>query len=278
MSPMRCLKRPVRWPRRSGAKTGSVEDVIAAKDVDAILIATPTDTHADLIEQAAKAGKMILCEKPVSLSVERIEECLKVVEKAGVPLMIGFHRRYDPNYSVLEKRLRAGEIGDVEIVTIICRDPTPPPVSYIERSGGLYRDMMIHDFDMARFLLGEDPVTVHALGASLVDPAIGKAGDIDTAAVHMQTASGKMCVITNSRRATYGHDQRIEVHGSKGMLRAGNMHLTTLEKAEWRRLHQRPDPVLLHRTLRGGLSHRDQRVPDRDRKGRGADALPAMTG
>lgn len=215
-----------------GAKTGSVDDVIAASDVDAILIATPTDTHADLIEQAARAGKMILCEKPVSLSVERIEECLKVVETAGVPLMIGFHRRYDPNYSVLEKRLRAGEIGEVEIVTITCRDPAPPPVSYIERSGGLYRDMMIHDFDMARFLLGEDPVTVHALGAALVDPAIGKAGDIDTAAVHMQTASGKMCVITNSRRATYGHDQRIEVHGSKGMLRAGNMHLTTLERAD----------------------------------------------
>jgi myo-inositol 2-dehydrogenase/D-chiro-inositol 1-dehydrogenase len=215
-----------------GAKTASVDEVIAASDVDAILIATPTDTHADLIEQAARAGKMILCEKPVSLSVERIEECLKVVEQAGVPLMIGFHRRYDPNFSVLERRLRAGEIGDVEMVTITCRDPSPPPVSYIERSGGLYRDMMIHDFDMARFLLGEDPVVVHALGASLVDPAIGQAGDIDTAAVHMQTATGKMCVITNSRRATYGHDQRIEVHGSGGMLRAGNIHLTTLEKAD----------------------------------------------
>ena len=215
-----------------GAAAAAVDDVIAASDVDAILIATPTDTHADLIEQAARAGKMILCEKPVSLSVERIEQCLKVVEQAGVPLMIGFHRRYDPNFSVLERRLRAGEIGEVEMVTIICRDPTPPPVSYIERSGGLYRDMMIHDFDMARFLLGEDPVVVHALGASLVDPAIGKAGDIDTAAVHMQTASGKMCVITNSRRATYGHDQRIEVHGSGGMLRAGNIHLTTLEKAD----------------------------------------------
>jgi myo-inositol 2-dehydrogenase/D-chiro-inositol 1-dehydrogenase len=215
-----------------GAKTASVDDVIAASDVDAILIATPTDTHADLIEQAARAGKMILCEKPVSLSVERIEECLKVVEQAGVPLMIGFHRRYDPNFSVLERRLRAGEIGDIEMVTITCRDPSPPPVSYIERSGGLYRDMMIHDFDMARFLLGEDPVMVHALGASLVDPAIGQAGDIDTAAVHMQTATGKMCIITNSRRATYGHDQRIEVHGSGGMLRAGNIHLTTLEKAD----------------------------------------------
>jgi myo-inositol 2-dehydrogenase / D-chiro-inositol 1-dehydrogenase len=214
-----------------GARTAGVDEVIGS-DVDAILIATPTDTHADLIEQAAHAGKKILCEKPVSLSVERIEACLKVVEKTGVPLMIGFHRRYDPNFSALEKRLRAGEIGEVEMVTIICRDPAPPPVSYIERSGGLYRDMMIHDFDMARFLLGEEPVIVHALGASLVDKAIGAAGDVDTATVHMQTASGKICVITNSRRATYGHDQRIEVHGSKGMLRAGNIHLTTVEKAD----------------------------------------------
>lgn len=215
-----------------GAKTAPLEEVIAASDVDAILIATPTDTHADLIEMAARAGKAILCEKPVSLSVPRIEECLKVVEASGVPLMIGFHRRYDPNFSVLEKRLRNGEIGDPEIITITCRDPSAPPVSYIERSGGLYRDMMIHDFDMARFLLGgEEVATVHALGGVMTDPAIGKAGDIDTAAVHMQTASGKMVVITNSRRATYGHDQRIEVHGSKGLLRAANIHNTTVELA-----------------------------------------------
>lgn len=214
-----------------GAETATVEAVIAS-DVDAILIATPTDTHADLIEMAAKSGKAILCEKPVSLSVERIEACLEVVAAAGVPLMIGFHRRYDPNFAALAKRLRAGEIGEVELVTIACRDPAAPPVSYIERSGGLYRDMMIHDFDMARFLLGEEPVVVHALGGVLTDPAIGKAGDIDTAAVHMQTASGKMCVITNSRRATYGHDQRIEVHGSAGLLRAGNIHLSTVEKAD----------------------------------------------
>ena len=215
-----------------GAKVASVEEVIKAKDVDAILIATPTDTHADLIEHAAQAGKMILCEKPVSLSVERIEKCLAVVEKAKVPLMIGFHRRYDPHFSALEKRLRKGEAGDLEIVTIACRDPSPPPVAYIERSGGLYRDMMIHDFDMSRFLLGGEEIeTVHALGGNLVDPAIGKAGDIDTAAVHMQTKRGAMVIITNSRRATYGHDQRIEVHGSKAMLRAGNIHLTTVECA-----------------------------------------------
>lgn len=215
-----------------GAKTKPVQEVIASPDVDAILIATPTDTHADLIEEAARAGKAILCEKPVSLSVPRIEACLQVAENSGVPLMIGFHRRYDPNFAALEKRLRSGEIGDPEIITITCRDPAAPPVSYIERSGGLYRDMMIHDFDMARFLLGdEEPVIVHALGGVLTDPEIGRAGDIDTASVQMQTASGKIVVITNSRRATYGHDQRIEVHGSKGLLRAANIHDTTVELA-----------------------------------------------
>ncbi|MHB1103488.1 MAG: inositol 2-dehydrogenase [Devosia sp.] len=217
-----------------GARVASIEEIIAAGDVDAVLIATPTDTHADLIEKAAQAGKAILCEKPLSLSVERIEQCLKVVEKAGVPLMIGFNRRYDPNFASLEKRLRAGAIGEIELVTIISRDPAPPPVSYIERSGGLFRDMMIHDFDMARFLLGEneEPVLVHALGSVLTDPAIAPTGDVDTASVQMQTASGKIVVITNSRRATYGYDQRIEVHGSKGMLRAGNVHMTTLERAD----------------------------------------------
>ncbi|RYE85738.1 MAG: inositol 2-dehydrogenase [Hyphomicrobiales bacterium] len=214
-----------------GGKVSSVEDVIAS-DVDAILIATPTDTHADLIEAAARAGKAILCEKPVSLSVERIEACLPVVEKAGVPLMIGFNRRFDPNFQALQRRLRDGEVGEVELVTIISRDPAPPPVSYIARSGGLYRDMMIHDFDMARFLVGEEFVSVTALGGALVDRAIGEAGDVDTAAVQMQTASGKIVVITNSRRATYGYDQRVEVHGSKGLLRAGNVHMTTLERAD----------------------------------------------
>jgi myo-inositol 2-dehydrogenase / D-chiro-inositol 1-dehydrogenase len=214
-----------------GARPASIEAILAS-DVDAVLIATPTDTHADLIEQAARAGKAILCEKPVSLSVGRITACLPVVEAAGVPLMIGFNRRFDPNFLTLQQRLRQGEIGEVEIVTIISRDPAPPPVSYIARSGGLYRDMMIHDFDMARFLLGEEPVVVNALGGALVDKAIGEAGDVDTAAVQMQTASGKIAVITNSRRATYGYDQRIEVHGSRGMLRAGNVHMTTLERAD----------------------------------------------
>ncbi len=214
-----------------GAEVASVEDIIKSKNVDAVLIATPTDTHADYIELAAKAGKAILCEKPVSLSVARIEKCLKVVEKTKAKLMIGFNRRFDPNFANLEQRIRKGDIGAVELVTVISRDPGPPPVDYIKRSGGLYRDMMIHDFDMARFLVGEEFVVVQALGASLVDKEIGKAGDVDTASVQMQTASGKICVITNSRRATYGYDQRMEVHGAKGMLRAGNVHNTTVELA-----------------------------------------------
>ncbi len=213
------------------AKVASVDDIIKAKDVDCILICTPTDTHADLIEAASTAGKKILCEKPISLTAERTIACLKVVEANKTPLMIGFNRRHDPNFAALEKRLRAGEAGSIELCTIISRDPSPPPVSYIERSGGLFRDMMIHDFDMARFLVGEEFVTVHALGSSLVDPAIGKAGDVDTACVHMQTASGKIAVITNSRRATYGYDQRMEVHGSKGMLRAHNVHENSVEFA-----------------------------------------------
>lgn len=216
---------------RTGASVRSLDAVVAAGDIDAILIATPTDMHADLIEAGARAGKAVLCEKPVDLASARIESCLKIVEAAGTPLMIAFNRRFDPNFSALQQRVASGIIGAVEIVTIISRDPGPPPVSYIQRSGGLYRDMMIHDFDMARFLLGEEPIEVHAYGSCLVDPAIGEAGDVDTALVTMKTASGTLCQISNSRRAAYGYDQRIEVHGSEGMARADNIHETTVEIA-----------------------------------------------
>ena len=239
-----------------GAKVASVEDIIKAKDVDAVLIATPTGTHADLIEAASNAGKAILCEKPVSLSVERILACLKVVEKNKSNLMIGFNRRFDPNFAALAQRLHAGAIGTLELATIISRDPAPPPADYVKGSGGLFRDMMIHDFDLARFLVGEEFVTVHALGSALVDKAIGAAGDVDTAAVHMQTASGKIAVITNSRRATYGYDQRIEVHGSKGMLRAANVHNTTVELANADGFQG--DPILNFFTERYGQAYANE--------------------
>lgn len=216
----------------TGAEVAPLDSIVERPDVDAILICTPTTTHADLIERGARAGKAVFCEKPVDLSSARIEACLKVVDSAGIPLMIGFNRRFDPNFASLRKRLVDGEVGDVELVTILSRDPGPPPVSYIVTSGGLFRDMMIHDLDMARFLLlGDEPVEVHAVGSCLVDPAIGQAGDVDTAAVLLKTAKGRIVQISNSRRATYGYDQRIEVHGSKGMIRAGNIHRTTVEVA-----------------------------------------------
>lgn len=214
-----------------GAKVAAIDAILADGNIDAVLICTPTDMHADLIERAAQAGKAVFCEKPVDLDSDRIRRCLAVVAKAGTPLMIGFNRRFDPNFAEVKRRIEAGVIGAVELVTILSRDPAPPPASYVARSGGLFRDMMIHDLDMARFLLGEEPAEVHAVGASLVDKAIGEAGDVDTAAVLLKTASGKIAQISNSRRATYGYDQRIEVHGSKGMARAQNVPVTTVEIA-----------------------------------------------
>jgi myo-inositol 2-dehydrogenase / D-chiro-inositol 1-dehydrogenase len=215
--------------KQHGAKVASVEEIMKAHDVDAILIGSPTGFHAEQIQAASNAGKAIMCEKPVSLAVDAIHQTLKVVEKNKSTLMIGFNRRFDPNFAELESRIRKGAIGEVELVTVISRDPNPPPAEYVKGSGGLFRDMMIHDFDMARFLMGEEFVVVNALGSSLVDKAIGLAGDVDTAAVQMQTASGRIAVITNSRRATYGYDQRMEVHGAKGMLSARNVHNTTVE-------------------------------------------------
>ena len=217
--------------RDTGAKVGTIDAIIADKGIGAVLICTPTDMHADLIEAAAKAGKAVFCEKPVDLSSDRIRACLGVVAKAGTPLMIGFNRRFDPNFASVKARIARGDAGAVELVTILSRDPSPPPAEYVARSGGLFRDMMIHDLDMARFLLGEEPVEVHAVGSAIVDPAIGVAGDVDTAAVLLKTVSGKICQISCSRRASYGYDQRIEVHGSKGMIRAGNVHNTTVEVA-----------------------------------------------
>jgi myo-inositol 2-dehydrogenase / D-chiro-inositol 1-dehydrogenase len=216
----------------TGSHVRDLTSILEEPEIDAVVICTPTDLHADLIERAAKAGKAVFCEKPVDLDAKRIRQCLKVVAAAGRKLMIGFNRRFDPSFSALQERVREGEIGAVELVTILSRDPAPPPLDYLARSGGLFRDMMIHDLDMARFLLAEEPVEVHAVGACLVDPAIGRAGDVDTAAVLLKTVSGKIAQISCSRRATYGYDQRIEVHGAKGLLAAGNRFATTVTHAD----------------------------------------------
>lgn len=217
--------------REFGADVAALDDAIVSPKVDAVLICTPTDTHADLIRRAVAAGKAVFCEKPVDLASSIVEELNAYITSAKGKVMIGFNRRFDPHFAALKRRIVAGEIGNVESVLIISRDPAPPPISYIARSGGIFRDMTIHDFDMARWLIGEEFVEVHAVGSCLVDPEIGKAGDYDTAAITLKTASGRIAQITNTRRATYGYDQRAEVHGSKGMLRIDNPISTTVQLA-----------------------------------------------
>jgi myo-inositol 2-dehydrogenase/D-chiro-inositol 1-dehydrogenase len=214
-----------------GCAVRSIEEIEAAGDIDAVVICTPTTTHADLIERFAKAGKAIFCEKPVDLSLDRVKACLAVVEQTKAKLMVGFNRRFDPHFRAVRAAIDAGQIGAVEMVTITSRDPGAPPVSYIQQSGGIFRDMTIHDFDMARFLLGEEIETVFATAAVLVDPEIGKAGDFDSVSLILKTASGKQAVISNSRRATYGYDQRIEVHGATGMVAAENQRRVSIEVA-----------------------------------------------
>lgn len=209
---------------RYGAKVQSAEEAMADPQVNGVLIASSTDTHADLIELAARAGKPIFCEKPVHLDLARVRDCLATVARGKVPLFIGFNRRYDPQFRRVRDQLTAGVIGKAESLVITSRDPAPPPVKYLQASGGMFRDMTIHDFDMARFILGEEPVSLYAQGSNLVDPAIGQAGDIDTAFVVMKFPSGAMATISNSRRSGYGYDQRMELHGARGLLIAKNLH------------------------------------------------------
>jgi myo-inositol 2-dehydrogenase/D-chiro-inositol 1-dehydrogenase len=214
-----------------GCAVRSVDEIANSENVDAVVICTPTNTHADLIEKFAKAGKAIFCEKPIDLSLERVKSCLKVVEKTGAKLMVGFNRRFDPHFAAVKKAIDEGRVGEVEMVQIVSRDPGAPPIEYIKTSGGIFRDMTIHDLDMARFVLGEEPVTVTATASVLTDSDIGKAGDYDSVSVILMTASGSHCTISNSRRATYGYDQRLEVHGSKGTVAIENQRPVSIEVA-----------------------------------------------
>ncbi|MCW2255563.1 myo-inositol 2-dehydrogenase/D-chiro-inositol 1-dehydrogenase [Providencia alcalifaciens] len=211
------------------AKVQSTEEAMQDPNVHGVLIASATDTHADLIELAAKHKKVIFCEKPVHLDLERVRQCLKSVKEHNVPLFIGFNRRYDPQFRHLKNLFEQGAIGKAESLIITSRDPSPPPAEYVKVSGGMFRDMTIHDFDMARFMIGEDPCSVYAQGSNVVDPAIGQAGDIDTAFIILKFPSGAMATISNSRRSGYGYDQRIELHGEKGLLTAGNIKENSVE-------------------------------------------------
>jgi myo-inositol 2-dehydrogenase/D-chiro-inositol 1-dehydrogenase len=214
-----------------GTEIRTIDAIETAKDIDAVVICTPTDTHAGLIERFARAGKAIFCEKPIDLNITRVRACLGVVKDTGATLMVGFNRRFDPHFMAVRRAIDDGRIGKVEMVQITSRDPGAPPLDYIARSGGIFRDMTIHDFDMARFLLGEEPIAVSASASVLTDSAIGKAGDYDSVTATLTTASGRHCLISNSRRATYGYDQRIEVHGSDGMAAAENQREADIEIA-----------------------------------------------
>ena len=234
--------------RRCNAAVAAVEAILADQKVDAVVIASSTDTHADLIEQAAAAGKAIFCEKPLDLDSGRAKKSLAVAQHHGVLLCLGFNRRHDPSFNKLKDEVLAGSVGEVEVVSITSRDPSPPPADYVGRSGGLFRDMMIHDLDIGRWLLGEEPNQVYATGSVLADEAIGEAGDIDTAIAVLRTASGRLCQITNSRRCVYGYDQRIEVFGSHGMVRADNQTTTQVEKASAKGFESEPAlPFFLER-------------------------------
>ncbi len=207
-----------------GVPVAASLDEALALDADAVAICTSTDTHVDCMVAAAEAGRAIFCEKPISLDLAEVDRGLLAVEAAGVPLQIGFNRRFDPSHKAVADAVAHGGIGDVHIVNITSRDPGPPPIEYIRVSGGIFNDMTIHDFDMARYVTGSDVETVYAVGAVRVDPAIGEAGDIDTAVVAPTHRNGAITTIDNSRQAVYGYDQRVEAFGSGGMAASENFH------------------------------------------------------
>ena len=198
------------------------KEMLADSEIDAVLICSSTDTHADIAIEAAQAGKHIFCEKPVDLTPEKVRAVIEAQKKAGVKLQVGFNRRFDHNFAKVKSMVEDGEIGDVHIIKITSRDPAPPPAEYSAVSGGMFLDMTIHDFDMARFLAGSEITEVYANATCLVDPAIGEAGDVDTAIISLKFDNGAVGVIDNSRKAAYGYDQRIEVFGSKGAAVAAN--------------------------------------------------------
>jgi myo-inositol 2-dehydrogenase / D-chiro-inositol 1-dehydrogenase len=205
---------------RHGAAVSTFESALADPAIAGVIIASPTDQHLSQCLQAMAAGKAIFCEKPLDLSLERARSAAAL---ANARLFLGFNRRFDPHFRALRRKLQAGEIGSLETLHIVSHDPAPPPVSYIKVSGGLFKDMTIHDFDMARWLLAEPIVEVYTMAACLVDPAIGAADDVDTAKVLLRTASGRIALISNTRRSAYGYDQRVEAFGSVGAVRVDNV-------------------------------------------------------
>lgn len=203
--------------------TTDIEALLGADDVDAVLIASPTNTHVEMILRSAEAGKPILCEKPIDVDINKVEECKEKLKSFDVPLQLGFNRRFDPSHAGVQQAVARGDVGDLELLVITSRDPGPPPPRPIlEACGGLFRDTTIHDMDMARFVMGEDPIEVFTMAANRVDPIFAELNDVDTAMIVMRGASGALCHINNSRRTNYGYDQRVEAFGAEGMVRSNN--------------------------------------------------------
>ncbi len=215
----------------TGARVLSIGELLAADDIDGVAICSSTDTHVDLVVAAAEAGKAIFCEKPVSLDLDQVDRAVAAVKAAGVPFMIGFNRRFDPGHKSVRDAVAEGEVGDLHVLRITSRDPAPPPPEYVAVSGGIFLDMVIHDFDMAAYVVGSDVTEVYAQGAVRVDPRIGEAGDVDTAVTVLTHADGTITTIDNSREAVYGFDQRVEAFGSEGMAVSDN----PARHAGWRR-------------------------------------------
>jgi myo-inositol 2-dehydrogenase/D-chiro-inositol 1-dehydrogenase len=235
-----------------GATVSTPEAVFADPSIDVVAIGSPTDTHSDLINRAAAARKHIFCEKPVDLSVPRAAACAEAVRAAGVACMIGFQRRFDPTFSAAKERLMRGEIGVPEMLVVTSRDPGAPPAHYLKGSGGIFRDMLIHDFDIFRWILcvdeSDEADTLYANGSVLVDPEIAKVPDIDSSVVTIRTKKGRLCQINTSRRAAYGYDQRFEVLGSKGMLQCGNHRPSEVVQSDASGVHaEKPEHFFLQR-------------------------------
>lgn len=217
---------------RSQARLSDAKAIFADPDIDAYLIASPTDTHESLLRQAARTGKPVFCEKPVSLDFRKVIDVAREIDAAGNPVMLGFQRRYDPDFLRVKEEIASGRSGRVQHVVMHTRDPSPPPVSYIKSSGGLFRDQAIHDFDMTRYLLGEEIVSVYATGACLIDPAIGEAGDIDTAMITLRSESGRLVQMINARHAAFGYDQRLEAVCEKRVFYVANQPVTNVVSAD----------------------------------------------
>ncbi|MCD7868237.1 MAG: inositol 2-dehydrogenase [Clostridiales bacterium] len=218
------------WAKSMGVActTKDYREILNDPEISAVLICSSTDTHSQISIEAIRAGKHVFCEKPIDHDVEKIREVIAALEGTGLKYQVGFNRRFDHNYEALQKAVAAGKVGKPEVIKITSRDPEPPGIDYIKVSGGMFLDMTIHDFDMARFLAGCDAEEVYVQGANLVDPAIGEAGDVDTAIITMRMENGALAVIDNSRRAAYGYDQRAEVFGSEGMVESFNDKASTM--------------------------------------------------